>query len=541
MTSTQSLGPDAAFVNAGGMITMEGPVVLDRGRTALAVRGGRIVALGTDAAIRALAGSVPVTDLDGAFVMPGLIDSHNHFLNTALGWERVQLADARTIEELVDVIGQRAKETPRGEWILCSSRWHETNLAEGRLPLAAEIDRVTPNHPVYLPRGGHVVVTNSLGLERAGISHGTTDPEGGEFVRDGSGKLTGMLLERPAFRKLTALLPQPAEEDRRQALRNGIRVYNQSGITTVRDPALTEPEIRTYQAIVPELHAMRTSLMWRVDLAMAQQEREAWAERLDPVVGAGDDWLQIWGLKVTIDGGVEAGYFNQPYANNSEFSGYPLTTGEQLELIVGDVQRLGWRIGIHVVGDAAMAMALDSFEKIHAHTPVDRAGHVLEHAFAPSDADFDRTGTMGIGVTLQHALVYSLAGNMLSYWGDQRAEDCTPSRAWLDSGVVVGAGTDSPVTNFDPWLNIYGFATRDTQVAGVLGPQHRISVAETLRAYTVGSAEILGQSRDLGSLAEGKVGDFICMDRDPLAGSPDDVRGTVVKRTFVAGRQVFPA
>ena len=128
---------------------------------------------------------------------------------------------------------------------------------------------------------------------------------------------------------------------------------------------------------------------------------------------------------------------------------------------------------------------------------------------------------------------------MVTYWGDQRAADCTPSRAWLDSGTITGAGTDSPVTNYDPWLNVYGFATRDTEVAGVLGPQHRISIAEALKAYTVGSATVHGQQDDLGSLTEGKAADFICLDRDPLACTPDEVRAMKVDRTVVGGREVY--
>ncbi|MCH7879009.1 MAG: amidohydrolase family protein [candidate division Zixibacteria bacterium] len=128
---------------------------------------------------------------------------------------------------------------------------------------------------------------------------------------------------------------------------------------------------------------------------------------------------------------------------------------------------------------------------------------------------------------------------MQTYWGNQRAADCTPSRAWLDSGALVGAGTDSPVTDYDPWLNIYGFATRDTEVAGIIGPEHRITVAEALRAYTVGSAEILGMGRTLGALEVGKAADFTCLDRDPLSASPEQVRHMGVRQTFVGGRQVY--
>jgi predicted amidohydrolase YtcJ len=187
-----------------------------------------------------------------------------------------------------------------------------------------------------------------------------------------------------------------------------------------------------------------------------------------------------------------------------------------------------------------MEMVLQAFHRVNTHSRTYDRGHTLEHAFSPVPGAMERTGALGLGVTLQHALVYSLAGNMQSYWGQQRAADCTPARAWLDSGVLVGAGTDSPVTHYDPWLNIYGFATRDTRVAGVLGPQHRIAVAEALRAYTVGSARILGWDNALGMLAPGKVADCICLDRDPLAVPVDQVRHVRVTRTIVHGRQVFP-
>ena len=383
MLRVQALGPDVVFVNAAGIITMEGLPSLDRELTAMAVRDGRIIALGPDASVSQIAGGAPVVDLEGTVVMPGLIDCHNHFLSTTLGWDRVQLAEIRSIEELLDTIAQHVRETPPGEWVLCASRWHETNLAERRMPTAEELDRVAPNNPVYLPRGGHVVVTNSLGLKRAGIAHDIEDPPGGEFVRNGSGQLTGMLLERPAFSPLTRLLPQPSEEDRRQALRTGIRAYNQAGITAVRDPGLTSTDVRSYQAVIPEERSLRASLMWRVDLGTTPEERRAWIEGLAPISGFGDQWMDIWGLKVVIDGGVEAGYFREPYANNPDFRGLPLTSQENLEAIVDQAQQLGWRVGIHVVGDAAMEMALDAFRKVDAHTPISGRKHALEHPFRP--------------------------------------------------------------------------------------------------------------------------------------------------------------
>ena len=541
MSSQRATAPTIAYVNAGGIITMQGPPAFEKHLTAILVRDGQIVSVGPDASILDVIGDASVVDLEGAVVMPGLVDCHNHFLNTALGWDRVQLAHVRSIAELQEAIAQRVRKTPAGEWVLCSSRWHETNLTEGRMPTALELDQVAPEHPVHLPRGGHVVVTNSLGLQRAGISQQSKDPPGGEFVRDASGRLTGMLLERPAFSQLAQLLPQPDEEERRNAIRAGIRAYNRSGITTVRDPGLTATEMESYQAVVSEERALRVSLMWRVNLSSTPEERKAWMDGLAPISGSGDQWLDIWGLKVTIDGGVEGGYFRDPYANNPDFRGFPFTSNQNLEAILEQAHHLGWRVGLHVVGDAAMEMVLAGFERVHESTPVDRRGHTLEHAFTPTERAFERTGRLGIGVTLQHALVYSLAGNMQSYWGNGRAADCTPSRAWLDSGVMVGIGTDSPVTDYDPWLNVYGFATRDTETAGVIGPQHRISVGEALRGYTVGSSEILGLGHTLGSLEVGKAADFICLDRDPLSASADEVRHTANLRTIVGGREVYKA
>ncbi|PKB80945.1 MAG: hypothetical protein BZY88_07520 [SAR202 cluster bacterium Io17-Chloro-G9] len=299
--------------------------------------------------------------------------------------------------------------------------------------------------------------------------------------------------------------------------------------------------------MIQEERSLRASLMWRVDLGATPDERKAWIDGLAPVSGFGDQWLSIWGLKVVMDGGVEAGYFHDAYANDPNFHGFPLTTQENLEAILEQAQRLDWRVGIHVVGDAAMVMALDAFEATDARHSSDAShssrgrGHALKHAFSPVPGAIERARDAGIGITLQHALVYSLAGNMKTYWGDQRAAECTPSRAWIDSGAVVGAGTDSPVTSHDPWLNVYGFATRDTQSAGVQGPQHRISVAEALRCYTVDSAAILGQEQFLGSLELGKAADFICLDRDPLDSSTEEVRQMTVTRTVVSGRQVFSA
>ena len=158
------------------------------------------------------------------------------------------------------------------------------------------------------------------------------------------------------------------------------------------------------------------------------------------------------------------------------------------------------------------------------------------------DQPFFENGLTALAVRDGNIIAIGCGESILSMAGPVPVVDlCTPSRAWIDSGALVGAGTDSPVAGYDPWLNIYGFATRDTEVTGIIGPEHRISIAEALRAYTVGSAEILGMGGALGSLEVGKAADFICLERDPLASAPDEVRHMKVTRTFVGGKQVYPA
>ncbi len=300
------------------------------------------------------------------------------------------------------------------------------------MPTADELDRVAPNNPVYLPRGGHVVVTNNLGLQMAGIAPDTPDPPGGEFMRDAALRLSGMLLERPAFSRLTRLLPLPTENERRSATRTGIQAYSRAGITAVREPGLTEAEILSFQSVIPEEKSIRTSLMWRLDLGTSPEEQRQRIHGLAALSEGDGQWLSVWGLKVVLDGGVEGGYFYAPYANNPEFRGLPLTTQENLSAIVEEAHSLDWRVGVHVVGDAALEMALDAFQVVNSRSSTVGRGHALEHAFTPVQRSMRRTLEMGIGVTLQHALVYSLAGNMQTYWGHQRAADCTPSRAgWI--------------------------------------------------------------------------------------------------------------
>ena len=239
-----------------------------------------------------------------------------------------------------------------------------------------------------------------------------------------------------------------------------------------------------------------------------------------------------------LDGGVEGGYFREPYANNPQFRGFPFLTQDHLEALVEQAHGLGWRVGLHVVGDAAMEMVLQAFHRVNTHSRTYDRGHTLEHAFPPIPGAMERTRDLGLGVTLQHALVYSLAGNMQAS-GQQRAADCTPARAWLDSGVLVGAGTDSPVKTTTPGSISRGLP-RATRGWPVFWVRSTASLWQSAARLYRGLGKDLGADHDLGMLAPGKMADCICLDGDPLALPVDQVCNVQITRTIVHGRQVFP-
>ena len=217
----------------------------DRGTVAeaIALAGNRVLAVGDSATMRGLAGPGAVQrDLRGRAVIPGLIDSHNHMLSTGLNLEAVDLAGARTVADVIEAVRRRAEQTPPGGWVVTSSRWHETQLAEQRFPTRRELDGVAPAHPVLVRRGGHNVVANSIALRLGGVDETTPDPPGGTYVRR-DGELTGHIIGAPAYGRVLAKVPPPDEARIVAAIREASTRYAAAGLTGVIEPGLNEDQI----------------------------------------------------------------------------------------------------------------------------------------------------------------------------------------------------------------------------------------------------------------------------------------------------------
>jgi hypothetical protein len=509
----------------------------------IAIRDGRIVAVSPDAGgLDALVTpGTRVVDDHGLTLYPAFNDTHNHQLWAARDLEYVALDQARSIPELVARLRERAATTPAGEWVISSRCWHETHLEEGRLPTAQELDRATDVHPIFVQRGGHVAVANTVALRTGGITRESPDPPRGTVVRDADGTPTGVLIEGPAIEPLRRLLPPVSFDQEVRFLERQCRLYNARGIGVVRDPGLFRHEMLVYQRLWEQGGLTTRSrvlfFVWPTgDLTERLAEIDSWPVRS----GFGDDRLKIWGLKLGMDGGVEGAALCDPYANNPGFSGHAFWELDELTAVVEHAVSRGWKVGCHAVGDCAVITLLDAYERVVKNHPDLPPGTlVVEHAFLADAEQRARAVRLGVAVTVQHPLLYSLGGNLVRYWGEERTRQVMPVSAWLREGALVAAGSDCNVSFFDPLLSIWGMVTRGTRTVGVQGPEHAVDAYTALELYTAAGGRLLGESARIGTLLPGRHADVVAFPTDLVTCPVDDIPSASPAFTLVGGEPVY--
>lgn len=526
---------------------------------AIALDGSRVAAVGDSASMRALAGpGAELIDLRGRCVLPGLIDSHNHLLQTGLNLGYVDLAPAVTVADVVAAIRARAGQMPAGAWVVTSSRWHETQLAEKRFPTRRELDVAVPAHPVLIRRGGHNIVVNSRALDLAGVSESTPDPPGGTYVRR-DGELTGHVIGGPAHAPIVAKVPQPDEAAMVQAIKEATIRYAAAGLTGVIEPGLTPAQIAAFRRAEAERAlAVRAVLMERItpgttdaDRARALASEVLGGNSSSPDLGAGhrtrDSGLaRVDGIKIVADGGVETNYLREPYAFADDPTaprGKPQVSLENLTAVCRQALASGRQLGIHCVGDAAIDLVLDAFEVASAghagpHSPRSLRWTLI-HMTLADEGQLERARRLGLCLTVQQPLIYALGAGWVKYWGEERARRSSPMRRYAESGLPVGGGSDSPVTPYQPLLGIWSSVTRATQLAGTLGPEWGCTVEQALRMYTRGSAYCSFDEGERGQLAPGFLADLTVLGADPLAVPVEEIKDIPMELTIVDGRAVY--
>jgi len=544
----------AALLAAGPALAQPADTLLRNGRIhtvdaafsttdAVAIRGGRFVATGREA--EAMAGpATQVIDLGGRTAIPGLIDSHVHQHQWGMNIPAVQLLQVRSIADVLAAIGERARATPPGEWIIGSSLWHESLLAEGRLPTRWELDSVAPNNPVFIPRGGHVVTVNSLGLQRAGITRDTPQPTGGVIVKREDGEPTGVLLIAGATSiARRALPPPPPVEEQARLMVQAMGELNALGITSIVEPGIFDEQARIYARLRDEGRmTVRTWLLWRAanreGIARGIAAQQGWPQH---------EMLRTAGIKFLLDGGVEGGRMIEPYRivpgeqTNPEYRGILLLpAGGEAELVEGLrlVHRAGLQIQTHAVGDFTIDLITRLYGQVEDELgPIRPLRWTVMHIFLPTPDALAQMARRGIMATAQNHPVL-LGHNQRRWWGDERAAYSIPIRRIIDAGVHVGGGTDAPVVPGDPFQSMWWMVTRGTLAGYRLGPEWGITPREALALYTRNNAVLLGAEAELGSIEAGKRADLVVLSQDILGVEPERIRETRALMTILGGRVV---
>jgi predicted amidohydrolase YtcJ len=524
--------PDTILVN-GHVITVDARFSIAE---AVAISGGRFSAVGTNAAIRRLAGPKTTTiDLHGQTVIPGLADGHLH---DAGGGPGVDLSGARSLADVLAAVAARVKQSRPGDVIVSNNDWHEAQLKEHRLPYRSDLDSVSPANPIVLVRGGHEYILNSAALRKWNITKETPQQPGGRITRDATGELNGELIDRAkALVQLPASPPLTID-----ALIAQHKKLNAAGLTSIRYPGAPIEQYRLLEEMKRRgLLTIRVNQLMRVGADSAEKMRAAVAE-LNVKPDEGDEWLRVGGMKLGVDGGFEGGWMRQPYAEPWGEGGtfYGVNTMKQAPYtdVVKELNRLGWRVATHAVGDAAIDEVIAAYEAANAEKSIAGRRWTLEHGFIAQPDQFARLKKLDLVISAQDHL-YLAGPSLVNYWGPVRAARTTPMRAFIDQGFVVAGGTDSAVVPYPPLWVIYHFVTRDTISGGVLGADQKITRKEALQVETINNAYMTFEEKIKGSIEPGKLADLVVLPEDILTVPEKHIEQMHVAMTMVGGTMVY--
>lgn len=512
-------------------------------RQAVAVKGGKITAVGTDAVVLKERGAgTRVVDLKGRTVLPGLIDSHVHALEAGLSEYRAPLPPLDSIAAIQAFIREKAKTTPKGQWIVVP-RTFPTRIAEMQMPTRETLD-VAPEHPVMFD-ASYVVIANSMALKVSGITRDTPNPSGGEIVKDAKGEPNGIL--KNAQRLLKGVPPRSAgftEADRLKALEDQLKRYVEAGLTSVNDRAVDAEQIGLYRKLKQQGRLpLRVALTWRPDASRPEEELAQAIRSADYVSKSGDDWLHFSAFKLTLDGGMTIGtaYQRYPYGpfgkqlygkTNPDDRGQLFIEPKKLTSVMRVARDRGWQLTTHDQGGAAIDTFLDTLEALDKERPIRESRSFLMHASFQSPEAIARMKKMGLLADTQSQWLYKDAPALEKVFGHAGMRYFFPLRSYLNAGIVVAAGSDhmighdknKAVNPYNPFLSLWIMIARKTDRGEVVYPEEKITRAEALKTHTIWGAYMEFTEKAKGSVEPGKVGDLVVIDRDYLTCPEDQIK-----------------
>ncbi|MEM0007936.1 MAG: amidohydrolase [Candidatus Bathyarchaeia archaeon] len=515
---------DIAILNAN-------VVTLDAGKPraeALAIRDGRIVAVGSGEEVRKYAGSgTKVIDLEGKTVVPGFVDCHVHMTGFGQHLQTLDLRNVSSIEEMKLRIREYADKYPEKRWIL-GGRWDHERFSEKRFPTRWDLDEAVRDKPVFLIRVcGHIGVVNTKALELAGIRKETVVNGGAVDLDAVSGEPNGVLREN-ALNLVWRVVPKPSMAELEEACIQACRRAVENGLTGVHWIVDSADEIRVIQKLYNE-----GRLPLRVYLGIPVKLLDE-VLRLGLVTGFGNDMIRLGFVKLFADGslGARTAALKEPYADKPETSGMLIYSQRRLNRLVLKAHRAGWQLAVHAIGDKAIESVLEAFSKALRRFPRKDHRHRIEHCSVVNPRLIRRMKRLGLIASVQPHFVVS------DFWvvdrvGVERARWVYPFKTLLRTGVVVASGSDCPVEPISPLLGVWAAVARKSFC------EESLTVEEALKTYTLNAAYASFEEAEKGTISVGKFADLTVLSDDPFKVAPDEIRSISVEMTIVGGKIVY--
>lgn len=505
----------------------------------IAVRDGRIVRIGGDAAMRSYTAD-RVIQLKGELVIPGFIEGHGHFMSLGQSKMELNLRNARNWDEIVSLVRAAAKEAKPGDWIL-GSGWHQAKWdrvpqpnVEG-FPVETELSKAAPDNPVWLTHAsGHAAMVNAAALKAAGITAATADPPGGRILHDSAGMPTGLLNE--TAQGLVHRNAQQKEAEARRQVQLATNDCLEKGITTFEDAGSSLETVDFFKKLADEKTlSLRLWVMLRIPTDEVLNRAASYR-----TIGYGDNHLTVRAFKRVMDGalGSRGAWFLEPYSDMPTTSGLNTQDLGDLRKVADFAIHNDFQLCVHAIGDRANREVLNLYEsELQGRTDLRWR---IEHAQHLNPADIPRFGKLGVIAAMQGIHCTSDAPYVIARIGEQRArEGAYAWRKLMDAGATIGNGTDTPVEDVDPLASFYATVTRKGKDGKAFFPEECLTRMEALRTYTINNAYAAFEEKEKGSLEEGKLADIAVLSKNILTVPEDEILNARVLYTIVGGRVAY--
>jgi predicted amidohydrolase YtcJ len=551
-----SQAPDVIYYNASVITMSAGPIGQSTAQ-AVAIRGDRFAAVGSNAEVLKLAG--PATqkiDLGGKCMVPGIIETHVHPIGAALSEIDGPVPVVHSIAELKDYIQTQDKKLPPGRLIFIP-KVYSTRLADHRYPTRYELDEAAPNREVVADNG-YAGVVNSVLLKKLGITRDTPQPANGRIEKDAKGEPTGLILGAPQLLRSVRDPRVATDKDRLWALKSMLARYNSVGITSIIDRSEGPEGFRAYQTLYRsgEL-TVRSFITYLIQAQGTPEQVRSEIEHIPFVTGWGDNWVRVGSLKTIADGGILIGtaYLREPYGPNTRIYGFidPNYRGvlsvpkENLFEMAKTAAELGWQMTAHTTGGGATDVLLDAYENVNRTIPIRDRRFTVTHGNFPNVQAIERSKKLGVVYDIQPFWLYLDGPAIKDVFGPERMKDFQPLRSLFDAGIVVGGGSDHMIrfdpreaTNpYHPFLGMWIAITRKMVDGNVLNPEQRITRMEALKMWTWSGAYLMFAEKEKGSIETGKLADLAIITKNYATCPEDEIKDIEALRTVVGGKVVY--